>query len=148
MKKFTIIEEELAGVFKDIQHFKDSLTDLLEEWSEVVGAKELEDNEVGFNSDRLNLLLDLLSESEEYKSYKLDQKPKTVNIVPQWNYRKVFNVVVKGDIDNLSGSFATAHGDNWKGDYPTDEEMTSSLRNEIMAFLQDARLEVRVTDEN
>ncbi len=138
MKKFTITEEELAGVFKDIQHFKDSLTDLLEEWSEVVGAKELEDNEVGFNSDRLNLLLDLLSESEEYKSYKLDQ----------WNYRKVFNVVVKGDIDNLSGSFATAHGDNWKGDYPTDEEMTSSLRNEIMAFLQDARLEVRVTDES
>lgn len=138
MKKFTITEEELAGVFKDIQHFKDSLTDLLEEWSEVVGAKELEDNEVGFNSDRLNLLLDLLSESEEYKSYKLDQ----------WNYRKVFNVVVKGDTDNLSGSFATAHGDNWKGDYPTDEEMTSSLRNEIMAFLQDARLEVRVTDES
>tara|TARA_Y100001963_G_scaffold77063_1_gene106873 strand:- start:256 stop:672 length:417 start_codon:yes stop_codon:yes gene_type:complete len=138
VKKFTITEEELAGVFKDIQHFKDSLTDLLEEWSEVVGAKELEDNEVGFNSDRLNLLLDLLSESEEYKSYKLDQ----------WNYRKVFNVVVKGDIDNLSGSFATAHGDNWKGDYPTDEEMTSSLRNEIMAFLQDARLEVRVTDES
>ncbi len=148
MKKFTIIEEELAGVFKDIQHFKDSLTDLLEEWSEVVGAKELEDNEVGFNSDRLNLLLDLLSESEEYKSYKLDQKPMTVNIVPQWDYRKVFNVVIKGDTNNLSGSFATAHGDNWKGDYPTDEEMTSSLRNEIMAFLQDARLEVRVTDEN
>mgnify|MGYP001174885497 FL=1 len=74
MKKFTITEEELAGVFKDIQHFKDSLVDLLEEWSDVVGAKELEDNEVGFNGDRLNLLLDLLSKSE------LDKEQMKINI--------------------------------------------------------------------
>ena len=144
MKKFTITEEELAGVFKDIQHFKDSLTDLLEEWSEVVGAKELEDNEVGFNSDRLNLLLDLLSKSE------LDKEPMKINIFidDSWDYNKKFTVEVKGESNNLSGSFLTAHSDNWEDENPTEEEMTSSIKSEIRAFLQDARLEVRVTDED
>ena len=144
MKKFTITEEELAGVFKDIQHFKDSLVDLLEEWSDVVGAKELEDNEVGFNGDRLNLLLDLLSKSG------LDQEPMKVNIFidDSWDYNKKFTVEVKGDSNNLSGSFLTAHSDNWEDENPSEEEMTSSIKSEIMAFLQDARLEVRVTDES
>jgi len=144
VKKFTITEEELAGVFKDIQHFKDSLTDLLEEWSEVVGAKELEDNEVGFNSDRLNLLLDLLSKSE------LDKEPMKINIFidDSWDYNKKFTVEVKGESNNLSGSFLTAHSDNWEDENPTEEEMTSSIKSEIRAFLQDARLEVRVTDED
>ena len=144
MKKFTITEEELAGVFKDIQHFKDSLVDLLEEWSDVVGAKELEDNEVGFNGDRLNLLLDLLSKSG------LDQEPMKVNIFidDSWDYNKKFTVEVKGESNNLSGSFLTAHSDNWEDENPSEEEMTSSIKSEIMAFLQDARLEVRVTDES
>ncbi len=144
MKKFTITEEELAGVFKDIQHFKDSLVDLLEEWSDVVGAKELEDNEVGFNGDRLNLLLDLLSKSG------LDQEPMKVNIFidDSWDYNKKFTVEVKGESNNLSGSFLTAHSDNWEDENPSEEEMTSSIKSEIMAFLQDARLEVRVTDED
>tara|TARA_B100000029_G_scaffold338112_1_gene330344 strand:- start:464 stop:898 length:435 start_codon:yes stop_codon:yes gene_type:complete len=144
VKKFTITEEELAGVFKDIQHFKDSLVDLLEEWSDVVGAKELEDNEVGFNGDRLNLLLDLLSKSG------LDQEPMKVNIFidDSWDYNKKFTVEVKGESNNLSGSFLTAHSDNWEDENPSEEEMTSSIKSEIMAFLQDARLEVRVTDED
>ena len=144
MKKFTITEEELAGVFKDIQHFKDSLVDLLEEWSDVVGAKELEDNEVGFNGDRLNLLLDLLSKSG------LDQEPMKVNIFidDSWDYNKKFTVEVKGESNNLSGSFLTAHSDNWEDENPSEEEMTSSIKSEIMAFLQDARLEVTVTDED
>ena len=42
--------------FNDKQHFIDCLKDLIVEWEDVVGAKEINKEDIGFNYERLEEL--------------------------------------------------------------------------------------------
>jgi len=53
------MEDRLKEYFNNIDNI-DNLFDLLEEWSVAVGPKELEDQETGFNDDRLKEFYKLL----------------------------------------------------------------------------------------
>jgi len=53
------MEDRLKEYFNNIDNI-DNLFDLLEEWSVTVGPKELEDQETGFNDDRLKEFYKLL----------------------------------------------------------------------------------------
>lgn len=45
----------------DLQFFKDCLVDMLKEYDETLGAKELDPEEVGINSDRLEALIKIFN---------------------------------------------------------------------------------------
>tara|TARA_R100001086_G_scaffold144497_2_gene76225 strand:- start:5170 stop:5409 length:240 start_codon:yes stop_codon:yes gene_type:complete len=63
---------KLKEYFNNVDNI-DNLLDLIVEWEEVVGAKELEDNETGFNSERIKKLWVLLCTHKEaliHKGYK------------------------------------------------------------------------------
>jgi len=44
------------STFNNEEHFIDCLKDLVVEWEDLVGAKEMEEEEVGFNCERLREL--------------------------------------------------------------------------------------------
>ena len=54
-----MIDDKLKQYFNNIDNI-DNLLDLLGEWELEVGPKELEDQETGFNDDRLKELYKLL----------------------------------------------------------------------------------------
>jgi len=50
---FTLFSFDKNSSFSDESHFLDSLEDLLEEWEDLAGEKEIDSQEVGFNEQRL-----------------------------------------------------------------------------------------------
>ena len=58
-----------SSEFNSEEHFYLCLIDLLEEWKEDVGTKEMDDNDAGFNFDRFEELRKVLSQkvSDEIK---------------------------------------------------------------------------------
>ena len=50
------INLEENSSFNNEEHFIDCLKDLVTEWEDVLGAKEMDTEDVGFNSERLREL--------------------------------------------------------------------------------------------
>jgi len=48
--------------FNDTEHFLDCLKDLIKEWEDTLGAKEMDTDDVGFNCERLRELKFMLKE--------------------------------------------------------------------------------------
>jgi hypothetical protein len=61
-------------------------------------------------------------------------------------YSKEFTLKLSIDYDNLY-KFDTHHRDNWKNDIPSEAELTSSIKDEVISWLSDLRFDV-VIDEN
>lgn len=63
------------------------------------------------------------------------------------DYKHEFTMTVAIDHDNL-GKFATHHEENWVKDIPSHEELTSSIMDEVISWLNDLRFDVVIDDNN
>ena len=59
------------------------------------------------------------------------------------HYSKEFTLNLSIDYDNLY-KFDTHHRDNWKDDIPSEAELTSSIKDEVISWLSDLRFDVEI----
>ena len=59
------------------------------------------------------------------------------------NYSKEFTLKLSIDYDDLY-KFNIHHEDDWKGHEPSEAELTSSIKDEVISWLSDLRFDVEI----